>query len=69
MQSIFWEGNIRDNYLGHICAEIFKDRIYAPFIEGRKDLTIMDIGAHVGLFTIYAQPYAKKIYATSRYFS
>lgn len=44
-------------------AEIYKDRVYAPFIEGRRDLTIMDIGAHVGIFSIYAHPFAKKIYA------
>lgn len=49
--------------MGHIMAEIFKDRVYAPYIEGKRDLTILDIGAHVGIFSIYASPYAKHIYA------
>lgn len=63
MQGIFWSGDIQDNYIGHICAEIFKDRIYRPFLSDRKDLTILDLGAHVGIFSLYAQKYAKIIYA------
>ncbi len=62
-RAIFFSGSIEQNFLGHIMAEIYKDRVYSPFLEGRRDLTILDIGAHVGIFSIYAHPYAKKIYA------
>ncbi len=44
-------------------AEIYKDQVYAPCLNGRQDLTILDIGAHVGLFSIYASRFAKKIKA------
>lgn len=63
MGAIFWPGDIRENYIGHICAEIFRDGIYEPFLAGRRDLVIMDVGAHVGIFSLYASPYAKVIYA------
>jgi len=62
-KAVFFSGSIEQNALGHIFAEIYKDRVYAPFIEGRKDLTILDVGAHVGIFSIYAHPFAKKIYS------
>lgn len=62
-KAICYTGSISDNYLGHIMAEIFKDRVYAPLLEGRKDLTILDIGSHIGMFSIYASPFAKHIYA------
>ncbi len=53
----------RYNAMGHIVAEIYKDAIYEPFLYGRKDLTIFDLGANVGVFSYYASQYAKKIYA------
>ncbi len=62
-KAIVYTGSIQENFIGHIMAEIFKDRVYAPYLEGRKDLTILDIGAHIGIFSIYASPYAKHIYA------
>lgn len=63
MRAIFWEGLAEDNFIGHICAEIFKDKVYAPFLVGKKDLIILDVGAHIGLFSLYASKYAKKLYA------
>lgn len=63
MKAIFFEGNIRENFIGHICAEIFRDGIYEPYLAGKKDLVICDIGAHVGIFSLYASAYAKIVYA------
>jgi FkbM family methyltransferase len=63
MQALFWSGNIEENFIGVQASEIFKERIYDPFIRGRKDLVIFDIGANVGIFTLYAQDKAKIIYA------
>ena len=63
MNQIFYDGTIEENFLGHIFAEIYRDGVYRPFLEGRKDLTIVDCGAHVGIFSIYASKFAKKILA------
>ena len=63
LNAIYFDGNIEENFLGHIMAEIYRDRVYDPFLMGRKDLTILDVGAHCGLFSIYAAKYAKKIIA------
>lgn len=49
-------------YWPEILKEIYRERIYAPYLEQRKDQVIMDIGGNVGLFTHYAYDYAKKIY-------
>lgn len=62
MNGLFWEGDINAYFLGHQAEEIFKSRIYDPYVYGRKDLTIIDVGGNLGLFTIYAQPFAKQIY-------
>lgn len=39
------------------------DQIYNPFIYGKKDLTIVDLGANIGLTAYYFKDYAKKVYA------
>lgn len=38
-------------------------RVYAPYLEGRTGLTVLDIGANIGLFTYYASQFADKVYA------
>jgi FkbM family methyltransferase len=49
--------------LTDILQEIFFNKLYAPLVIDKKDLTIVDLGANIGLFTLWAYPYAKKIYA------
>lgn len=44
-------------------AEIYKDAIYLPALSGKKDLTIIDAGANIGIFSYFASQFAKKIYA------
>lgn len=43
--------------------QINRDKIYDFFFAGKKDLTIIDAGANVGMFSIYCSPSAKTIYA------
>jgi len=59
MKAIFFEGEIQDNYLGHIMAEVYKEQLYAPFLVGKKDLTILDIGANVGVTALYFSDFGK----------
>jgi len=46
-----------------IIRQINTDRIYDPVLKDKKDLTILDIGANVGLFSLYAQDSAKRLIA------
>ena len=62
MQALFWEGDIKDNYLGHQMCEIYKDKVYAPFTDGKKDLTVLDIGGNIGLTSHYLSQFAKKVF-------
>lgn len=61
MNGFFFEPPAENNYIGHILAEIYKDRVYAPILEGKKDLVILDIGANVGLATYYFSQFASKV--------
>lgn len=62
LQGIFFRDWEQD-YVGNILKEIFWERLYAPCVQDKKDLTIVDIGANIGLFTLWMYPYAKQIYS------
>jgi len=63
LQGIFWTGDVDNHYIGHQFEEIFKSRIYAPYLESTKDAIVFDVGANVGVFSLYASKYAKHVYA------
>lgn len=63
LQAIFWNGDIDKYFLGHQFEEIFKSRIYAPYLENKKDAVVLDIGANIGIFSLYASKYAKTVYS------
>lgn len=63
MQGFFFEPPVENNYVGHILAEIYKDRVYAPILEGKKDLVILDVGANIGLTSYYFSQFASKVYS------
>jgi FkbM family methyltransferase len=46
-----------------IINQINTERMYDQWLAERNDLTILDIGANVGLFTLYAKDSAKAIYS------
>lgn len=62
LQALFFR-DINNDYVSHIIKEIWHDRVYDPYFQGKKDLTVVDIGANVGLWSYYAAPFAKQIYA------
>lgn len=43
-------------------GEIFKKGVYNPKTK-KKDLVVVDVGANVGMASLYFQPIAKQIYA------
>jgi len=62
LQAIFFRDWFSD-CVAAIFEEIYVRQIYNPYLKGKKDLVIMDVGANIGLFTYYAYPFSKKIYA------
>lgn len=61
-QALFFNPPIFNNYLGHQMAEVYKDRVYAPYVEGKENLTIVDIGSNVGVTAYYFSHFGK-VYA------
>lgn len=62
MDGFFWEGDIDKYYLGHQFNEIFKERVYDPFIKDLKDPVVVDIGGNIGVTTYYFSKNASKVY-------
>lgn len=50
-------------YAQFIIHQINTERIYDRWLKDKKDMVILDIGANVGLYTVYAQDAAKRIVA------
>jgi len=50
-----WEGS----YIPEILKEIYTDKIFDSYFLGKKDLTIVDCGANIGLTTNYFSKYGK----------
>lgn len=63
LNAIFFNTPIESNFIGRIMAEVYRDRVYAPYLEGKKDLTIIDIGANVGITSYYFSQFAKDVYS------
>ncbi len=58
MHGIFFRDFDRD-YIGHIMAECYRDRIYDPFL--RPGMTILEVGGNVGIVTLYLSRFAKRM--------
>lgn len=54
--------NWGNSYIPHILRELYLDSIYKPYLDGKKDLTIFDLGGNIGLFSMYASQFAKEIF-------
>lgn len=53
---------MEDIYINTIKDQI-NGGMYAPLFEGKRDLVFLDIGANIGLVSIYAVPFCKRIVA------
>lgn len=64
LRAIFYSGTIEENWLGHIMAEVYKDKIYQPYIPLNKKGTVaVDIGANIGLVSLYLSSYFERVIA------
>jgi FkbM family methyltransferase len=63
MQAFFFNPPAEDNYFGHIFGEVYKERVYEKIFDGKSNLTIVDIGANLGLTTYYFSQFASKVYS------
>lgn len=62
IQGIFFR-DLKAGYVPEILEEIYVKGAYSQYIDGKKDLTIIDFGANIGLWTHYAQQSAKTIFS------
>lgn len=52
----------QNNYADVVLNQINTDRFYDSFFENKNDLTVLDIGANIGLFALYVQDSARVVY-------
>jgi len=62
MQAFFFN-DFKNAYIPEILKEMYRDCVYDPYLKGKKDLVILDLGANIGMFSYYAYDMAKIIYA------
>lgn len=51
------------NYVDHMLWELNTYGLHSSFFSGKSDLVVIDIGANIGLFSLYAQDCASVVYA------
>lgn len=52
-----------NSYIPTILDQINNQEIYKFYFEGKENLTVIDAGANVGMFSLYVYPVCKKLYA------
>ena len=52
-----------ENYTDVILKQINEDRMYDPIFAGRTNMTVLDLGANCGLFSLYAADSCNKLIA------
>lgn len=62
MDAIFFN-EIKKNHISTILDELYDKEIYRPYLQGRKDLNIIDAGANIGLTSYYFSQFANNIQA------
>lgn len=61
LEGIFFK-DLPNSYIPNILKEIYQDRVYAPFLEGKQTDTILDIGGNIGLTSFYFKDFAKQVF-------
>ena len=64
LKALFYpDVNFDELFIPYIYKEIYFDGIYVDALNQKKDLTIIDVGANIGIVTDHMRPYAKIIHA------
>lgn len=64
INALFFDTPIEGTNLDKQFKEIFRDRIYYPYVAGHnKDLTVIDAGANIGLASYFFYPYSQVVFA------
>lgn len=50
-------------FIPYIYKEIYFDGVYIDILNGKKDMTIVDVGSNIGITVQHFRDYAKKVYA------
>lgn len=61
-KAIFYR-DFANSYIPQILEEVYIKQVYKPYVLGRKDLVVVDIGANIGLTAQYFSDYAKRVIA------
>lgn len=60
--AFFFTPPLQNNFWGHIFEELYKSKIYDPYLPTRKEGTVaLDIGGNVGLVTYYLAQHFEKV--------
>lgn len=62
LQGFFFK-DFPNTHIPEILEEIYLRKIYEPYVSGKTDMTIVDIGSNIGLSVFYFSEFAKKVYA------
>lgn len=66
LKALFYpDVNFETLYIPHIYREIYLEKIYTDVFKNKRpaSMTIVDVGANIGIVTQYMQPFAKKLFA------
>lgn len=62
--AFFFTPPLATNFFGHIMEELWKSKIYDPYIPFNKSGTVaLDVGSNVGLVSYYLSLHFEKVYA------
>lgn len=62
--AFFFTPPLETNFWGHIMEELWKSRIYDPYLPFKKEGSVaLDVGANVGLVSYYLAQHFEKVYA------
>lgn len=63
LHGFFFEPPIDKYFLGYQFNEIYRENVYAPFFKDKRNLTVIDVGANIGITTYYFARHAKIVHA------
>lgn len=65
LKALYYPGDVPFDslYIPYIYKEIYLEGLYVDIFNTKSDMTIVDVGANIGVVTQYMRDYAKKVYA------